>query len=255
MRIERATQIRILLGLMDLLERHPRWVRLLLRPLANLPVVSSRLQVLTRAYMGATAFEIHDVDPALGTIAIGGVEEVMFGRKIVHLLHTVLAQRLGEDAKNEALFDMGSHLCRWEVTQALQSGQWAPRHLAPLIFNAEILDEVERDPLMARFFEKVLNMMSRLITDEGGWGHLEFEVGRAPLRVHLSNSQEARWLGPADKPVCHFYRGIVAGYASTLSGETVHVTEVACRATGAPRCTFTVERAHRAQRVHTRRGA
>lgn len=95
---------------------------------------------------------------------------------------------------------------------------------------------------MARFFGKVLTMMSRLITDEGGWGHLDFEVGQGPLRVHLSGSQEARWLGPADQPVCHFYRGIVAGYAGTLSGEDVHVEEIACHATGAARCTFLVGR-------------
>ena len=242
MHLDKPTQLRMLLSLMELLERHPLLVKLLLRPVANLPVLSRRMQVLMRAYMGATAFEIHDVDLARGRIGIGGVEEVMFGRKIVHLLHTVLAERMGEEAKNDALYDMGRQLCRWEVTQALGSGRWAPRQLEPLIFNAEILDEVERDPLMARFFEKVLNMMSRLITDEGGWGHLAFEVGASPLRVHLSHSQEARWLGPSATPVCHFYRGIVAGYAGTLSGENVHVREVACQATGAPRCTFIVER-------------
>ena len=64
-------------------------------------------------------------------------------------------------------------------------------------------------------------MMSRLITDEGGWGRLEFDFSRFPLRVTLHNSQEARWLGPASEPVCHFYAGIVAGYASTISGETL----------------------------------
>lgn len=245
MPLKRASQVRILLHIMELLEQHPLIVKVFLRRLANLPILSRRMKVLMRAYMGATAFEIHDVDLEQGSIGIGGVEEVMFGRKVVHLLHTVLAERLGEDAKNEALYDMGIQLCRWEVTQALESGRWAPRHLEPLIFNAEVLDEVERDPIMALFFEKILNMMSRLITNEGGWGHLEFEVGGSPLLVHLTNSQEARWLGPSDRPVCHFYRGIVAGYASTLSGEEVHVAEVACRATGAPRCDFTIERPQR----------
>jgi hypothetical protein len=95
---------------------------------------------------------------------------------------------------------------------------------------------------LARFFGKVLAMMSRLITDEGGWGHLDFEAGQGPLRVHLSGSQEARWLGLAAAPVCHLYRGIVAGYAGTLSREDVHVREEACAATGAPRCTFIVDR-------------
>lgn len=245
MPIDKTTQVRILLAIMELLERFPLLSRLVLRPAANIPLLKDRMKVLTRAYMGATAFEIHDVDPKEGSIAIGGVEEVMFGRKIVHLLHTVLAERLGEEAKNEALYEMGVQLCKWEVTQALQSGRWAPRHLEPLILDARILDEVERSPVMARFFEKVLGMMSRLITDEGGWGHLEFDVTSSPFRVYLYNSQEARWLSPSTRPVCHFYRGIVAGYASTLTGEDVHVEETACMASGASHCIFTVERPSR----------
>jgi len=83
-----------------------------------------------------------------------------------------------------------------------------------------------------------MNMMSRLITDEGGWGHLEFDFSSNPMRVALFNSQEARWLGPSDKPVCHFYAGIVAGYAGTISGRRIKVREVACRAMGADKCVF-----------------
>jgi bacteriochlorophyll 4-vinyl reductase len=108
--------------------------------------------------------------------------------------------------------------------------------------NGGILDEVQRDPRMARFFQHVMNKVSRLITDEGGWGHLEFELSSFPLRVLLSNSQEAAWLGPSEKPVCHFYAGIVSGYASTISGEDLRAREVSCRATGAPHCVFELVR-------------
>jgi len=228
---------------MELLERHPRFVKTFLRPLANAPIVSERMKVLLRAFLGATAFEIHDVDREKGRIGIGGVEEIMAGSKIIELLHTVLAERLGEEEKNRALYELGVKLCTWEVSQSLKNGKWAPASLVPLMMNGEILDEVQRDPLMARFFQQVMNKVSRLITDEGGWGHLEFELSSFPLRVVLSNSQEAAWLGPSDQPVCHFYAGIVAGYAGTISGEALRAREVSCKAAGAPHCVFELVRA------------
>jgi predicted hydrocarbon binding protein len=145
------------------------------------------------------------------------VEEIIFGSKIIEQLHKVLESRLSEDEKNQALYELGYNLCRWEVSTALGGGQWAPGLLVPLIANSTIIDDVRSDPLLARFFLKVMGMVSRLITDEGGWGHLEFELQSKPLRVLLSNSQEAAWLGPSEKPVCHLYAGIVAGYTSAIS--------------------------------------
>jgi len=124
----------------------------------------------------------------------------------------------------------------------MENGRWAPAALVPLIMSGRVLDEVRTDPLMARFFEKTMNMMSRLITDEGGWGHLTFELSSMPLRVLLENSQEARWLGPSDRPTCQFYTGIVAGYASTISGEKLVCVETECAAMGAPRCVFELRR-------------
>jgi len=235
-------QVRILTWLMDFLGRHPILTATFLRPVANAPFLSRRLMVLPRAFMGSTAFEIHDVDMENGRIGIGGVEEIMAGAKIIHLLHTVLAERLGEEEKNKALYEMGMSLCKWEVSQALEHKRWAPSVLVPLIFNSRILDEVQSDPLMGRFFQNVMNMMSRLITDEGGWGHLEFDLSTMPLKVILSNSQEARWLGKSDKTVCHFYAGIVAGYASAITGEPFKSREVACKATGANKCVFELSR-------------
>jgi len=227
---------------MALLEQHPVLVNRFLRPLANAPWLAGRMKVLPRAFLGATAFDIHDVDRERGRIGIGGVEEIMAGSKIVELLHTVLAERLGEEEKNRALYEMGVTLCTWEVGRSLEGGKWAPASLVPLMKNREILDEIHRDPLVARFFQRVMNQVSRLITDEGGWGHLEFELDSFPLRVLLYHSQEAAWLGPSDKPVCHFYAGIVAGYASAISGESLRAREVSCRAAGAPHCTFEVVR-------------
>lgn len=242
MKYSEKIQIRILTPLMDFLGRHPLLTKIFLRPIANAPFLSKRLMVLPRAFMGATAFQIHDVDMETGRIGIGGVEEIMTGSKIIHLLHTILGERLGEEEKNKALYEMGMSLCKWEVSQALEHGKWAPSVLVPLIFNSSVLDEVQTNPLMRRFFENVMNMMSRLITDEGGWGHLEFDFSSQPFKVFLSNSQEARWLGKSDKPVCHFYTGIVAGYASTITGELFEACEVECKAAGAPKCVFELYR-------------
>ncbi|ABW66502.1 4-vinyl reductase [Desulfosudis oleivorans] len=236
--MDKRLQIKLLLGLIGFLERHPLLVRLFLKPFANAPFLSRKLMVLPRAYMGATAFDIHDVDLPAGRIGIGGVEEIMAGAKIIHLLHTTLADHLDEKEKAAALYNMGVALCTWEVTCALEGGRWAPSFLVPLIANSQILDQVRTDPLMAKFFTKTMNMMSRLITDEGGWGHLDFDFSAAPMQVFLSNSQEARWLGPSPTPVCHFYAGIVAGYAGTISGKTIRVKEVACSAMGAEKCVF-----------------
>ncbi len=236
-------QVRVLVALMEALERRPVLVRLFLKPLANAPLLSKRLPVLMRAFMGAGAFEIHDVDRQNGRIGIGGVEEIMTGAVIIELLHTVLGRRLGEEEKNRTLYELGVALCTWEVTQSLAHNRWVPRVLVPLIVNRGIIDEVQQDPLMARFFTLTMNMVSRLITDEGGWGHLDFDFSTLPLKVSLTNSQEARWLPGSDKPVCHFYAGIVAGYASAISGLDLYAEEVACASMGAPQCVFHVHRA------------
>jgi uncharacterized protein len=239
----KKVQLKVLLSGMEFLEAHPILVRLFLRPVSMLPLLSKRLMVLPRAFMGSTAFEIHDVDFERGRIGIGGVEEIMFGAKIAEQLHRVLEKRLGAEGTEEALYELGYNLCRWEVATALQGGRWAPGLLVPLIANSTIIDDVRNDPTLARFFIKVMNMVSRLITDEGGWGHLEFEgVTESPMRVVLKNSQEASWLKPSKEPVCHLYAGIVAGYTSAISGEELRAREVQCLAAGAPHCVFEIDR-------------
>lgn len=240
--MNKRTQVKLLLTGMEFLERHPLLVKVVLRPLSRVPFVSRRLMVLPRAFVGQTAFEIHDVDLARGRIGIGGVEEIMFGSKVVEQLHAVLESRLGVEQADEALYELGYNLCRWEVSTSLSGGRWAPAVLVPLISNSTVVDDVRADPLLARFFVRVMDTVSRLITDEGGWGHLQFEVEASPMRVTLTNSQEAAWLGPSDRPVCSLYTGIVAGYTSAISGEELRAREVECKAMGAPRCVFEIAR-------------
>jgi predicted hydrocarbon binding protein len=235
-------RLKVLLSGMEFPDGHPLFVRFFVRPLSRIPFLSKRLMVLLKACLGHTAFEMHYFDPGRGRIGIGGVEEILFGSKVIEQMHMVLEKRLTEDEKNEALYELGYNLCRWEVSTALESGQWAPEALVPLIKNSTIVDDMRSDPLLARFFVKTMGMVSRLITDEGGWGHLEFEVQSKPMRVTLSNSQEAAWLGPSHRPVCHLYAGIVAGYASAISGEELRAREVECRAMGASGCVFEIDR-------------
>lgn len=235
-------QISLLLTMMEFLERNSEWLTPFTRPLANLPLISGHMPVLLRAYLGATAFEIHDVDMNKGRIGIGGVEEIMAGSKIIELLHTTLGKHLDEEAKKTALYDFGEKLCRWEFSESLRHNRWVPEVLVPLIMNKTILDDIENDPQLARFMEVTMNMVSKLITDEGGWGHLDFQFSSKPMRVTLTNSQEASWFRGSKEPVCHFYAGIVAGYTGQISGETLQVKEISCAATGAEKCTFEVHR-------------
>ena len=95
---------------------------------------------------------------------------------------------------------------------------------------------------MARFFGLAMKMVLRLIINEGGWGPVEINLASSPIRITLSNSQEARWLGPAEKPVCHLSAGVMAGYTSGICGEDLDVREVRCQAMGAPTCLFEIDR-------------
>lgn len=101
----RKVQLRVLLFAMETLEKHPLFTRLCLRPIANAPFLSRRLMVLVRAFMGSTAFEIHDVDLEGGRIGIGGVNEIIFGAKIAEQLH----------AREVACRAMGAPKCVFEI--------------------------------------------------------------------------------------------------------------------------------------------
>lgn len=234
---------RVLSEVMSTLDRHPRLSRLLLRPIASVPRLSDALKVLPRAFMGASAFEIHDVDVEAGRIGIGGVDEVIFSSKFVELFHRELAAKMGEEEKNRTLYAIGRQGAWWEVDQALAHQRWAPKRLADLIANGATLDALRAEPELARFFELTMKMVLRLIINEGGWGVVdELDFASRPIRSSLVNSQEARWLGPAETPQCHLAAGAMAGYASRIFGETLTAREVECEATGASRCLFEIDR-------------
>ena len=229
--------MRAVVELMEFSERHPA-LRRCLRPLANLPGASKRLKLMVRAYMGATSFDIHDVDVEKGRVGIGGVDEIMFGSELVWVLHRVL-ERLGPKEKDRALYDIGFLTGYYEAKDAIRKGRWAPALFLPLITDGRLLERVREDPLMARFFDAIIRMEARIIINEGGWGNvLEFNYSGTPIRAVLANSQEASWLGPSAGPVCRYFAGGAAGHASAVTGRMFEGVEVECAAAGAENCVF-----------------
>ncbi|MBU1671346.1 MAG: 4-vinyl reductase [Actinobacteria bacterium] len=231
-------KVRIVVALMEFCEGHPLLVRCLFKPLANLPWVSDRLHVMIRAYMGATAFQIHDVDASRGRIGIGGVDEIMFGSELLWVLHEVLG-RMGPEEKDRALYDVGFITGYYEAKDAIRKGQWAPKPFLPLIEGGRLLESARSDPLMARFLDGVLKTESALIITGGGWGNItDFDYSGPVIRVEHEFAQEAAWLGPSDGPVCRYFAGGMAGHVSAVAGRWYEAREVECAAEGAPRCVF-----------------
>lgn len=226
--------------LAETLDRHPRLARALFAPLANAPLLGRRLPVLVRAFLGATAFEIHDVDLAHGRIGIGGVDEVIFSSKFLEAFHRIIAEEAGSaERRNAALYRVGKEGGHWEVSEALEHGKWGPRPLVRLIESRSASEQLRSDPWMARFFAIVMKMVCRLIINEGGWGVVQsLELEQDPMRVTLGYSNEARWLAPSETPVCFLCAGVIAGYASRIFGRDLDAVEVRCAAMGAPACVF-----------------
>lgn len=232
-----SSTVRAAAALMRFSDSHPL-ARRCLRPLASVPGLSSRLPLMFRAYMGATSFDLHDVDVARGRIGIGGVDEIMFGSELLWVLHRVL-ERMGSAERDRALYDIGFLTGYFEAKDAIRKGRWAPAALAGLITDAGLLDRVRSDPAMADFFDGVVKMEARIILNEGGWGNItEFDYGATPIRVVLENSQEVAWLGPSDRPVCKYFAGGAAGHVSAITSLMFEGREVECAATGAARCVF-----------------
>jgi len=201
---------------------------------------------MARAFLGATAFEIHDVDLAHGRIGIGGVDEILWSSKFLECYHRILTEMLGSaEAKNRALYRVGKEGGAYEIDEALRQNRWAPRLLVSLVEESASREVMRADPAMHRFFLLSMRMVSRIIISEGGWGVVdELDVLADPMRVVLLHSNEARWLGPCAQPVCAVCAGVIAGYSSRIFRTDLDAHEVECQATGASRCVFELRPAH-----------
>lgn len=101
-------------------------------------------------------------------------------------------------------------------------------------------------------YKEVFNYTEREIVEfmckmggEIGWGifHLaKLDIERGQMIIEVADSPFAAAYGPAEQPVCHLLRGVMAGLgAGVLGGEVVSL-ETACVATGDPRCRFEVQK-------------
>ncbi len=74
-----------------------------------------------------------------------------------------------------------------------------------------------------------------------GWGHFSldtYDPEQKNLGVVLKHSPFAEAYGASAHAVCHIVRGVVAGLASELFGDSCTAAEVECRARGDDRCRF-----------------
>ncbi|PTQ75323.1 V4R domain-containing protein [Celeribacter persicus] len=71
-----------------------------------------------------------------------------------------------------------------------------------------------------------------------GWGHWTLTLTGAALTVEVENSPFAEGFGPSDIPVCAPIRGMLRAVSGMIFGTPCEVTETACAAMGATRCTF-----------------
>lgn len=83
-------------------------------------------------------------------------------------------------------------------------------------------------------------------TDETGFGwfkveSLEIEHSEKRGSIKVSNSFIGDTYGKADRPVCHFIAGFIAGFVSSAWGIEVECEETSCTAVNGDYCTFSWE--------------
>ncbi len=233
--------IRVVLLLTDFLERHPVMVRVFLRPVANAPVMRDLLPVVVRAFMGASAFDCHVVDRERGWVVFGEVKETIHPALFTRVFFETLLQELGEKEGKDAIKEIARESLFQEVKMGVE-GKHVPGIIKPMIGNPATLEAVRSDPDLLRLAEKGMNMVIRLIGDEGGWGRIRGRQRQAPITATLENTLDVRYLEPSPEPVCAEYIGLVEGVASYITGQQCRAREVECQGSGAPRCVFEVER-------------
>lgn len=231
----------LIVRLIDLLERHSRMVRFFLRPLANAPGLRSILPVVVRAYMGASAFDCHVVDREKGWVNFGDVKETIHPGLFTRIVFETLVEEMGEKEGKEAIREIARESMYQEIKYGVE-GKHLPGLAKPLVGVPGILDEVRARPELFKLVERGMNMVIRLMGDEGGWGRIRVSIGSDPLKVTVENTLDVRYLDPSPEPACVEYLGLVEGATSYITGQECQAREIECQAAGAPRCVFEVER-------------
>lgn len=133
-----------------------------------------------------------------------------------------LSERLGREEMTTFMADMG----RYQIDQAVE--RQADRY---------DLENVNRDTLQERTFD-IFNIL--------GWGNAEVDrfdhtTGECRVVVRhptLPSVYRNRNDDLADRPICHFVRGILERDLEILTDHAIELEETTCAATGGDVCVF-----------------
>ncbi len=235
-------QVRLALLVTDFLDRHPRLVRCLLRPIANAPLLRRYLWVGIRGFMGASAFDCHVIDAAEGEVDFGGVKETFYPSCLTTVMRETLVRRFGEEKAEEVIRKIAREAVHMEVRFGME-GRWFPRRFLAFAGDPSALEAMKADPDLLRLVSKGLALTNRFIHDEGGYGCIRVDLAADPIRITIDNSLSARLAGRSGRPVCAASCGMMEGAMSYMLARDFRAEEVECAAMGAPRCVFELREA------------
>ena len=210
-------------------------------PVLKIPFFRKRMSIVTQAVLGATAFEIHDVDRKEGRIGIGDVDETMWSSKIFPVLKQRLALELGHQKTKKFIYELSEEMGYLEADTALSSGRWVPQYYKKKFDNKEILLDILNDNKFRMLFEESMKLAIRLIFNGGGWGVVKnFDLSHDPVIIKMKHLQEARHGKPSKEPICTYITGYLAGFMSRLMHKKAHVVETHCEACNDEECVFEI---------------
>ena len=88
--------------------------------------------------------------------------------------------------------------------------------------------------------QEIIDFMMKM-GNQIGWGHFSLDKYDPDLKylgVVVEHSPFAEAYGDSPHAVCHIVRGVIAGLASVLFGDSCTADEFECRARGDDRCRF-----------------
>ncbi|WP_322488268.1 bacteriochlorophyll 4-vinyl reductase [Chloroflexus sp.] len=157
-----------------------------------------------------------------------------------HFLETMPDHMLAESEFGAMIRDLRDWLGMPAAMRVLdRSGELTANYVATNRVPAPIRLLLPRLPvgLALRIFLPAIAKHAWTFAGSGQFGY----TLRPQWQLTLANSVEAREV-QATEPVCSYYRAAFEGLLRRVVSDRIRVREVACRAMGAPRCTFAVSR-------------
>ncbi len=244
----------VLVGVLEAARRWPRMARAIGEAVGTAADLGRRVPILgravppwlsfaPRAILGGSGLALHRANRAKGEITLGGARNAVLGIGWFRAFHEVARERLGEAGAVPVLYEIGRRGGLHEVQEMKRTGQWFPPPFDEIVGSGRVLSAIRSDPRAERAFQLLVRQLCLLVLSDGGLGNLaRIDARKDPIEIEIEECAEAKALGPAPKPTCHVYRGLIAGWSKEILGEPVAVEEGACAAAGARRCTFLVRR-------------